>query len=479
MTQSSSSIRFQPLFDQTLASLIELTGRARDAAGVAAGEAQDIIFEKACAYFDTVREFVDRPGNILGTPATKHGEIAEVAEVGVRNAWDVFNGVEPSASLDPNRIGPIDFSIGGQDVQSKFYNGVRNSLDGVMEHLDKYSDFPKKDSFYSIPKDQIELLQKALSGEDVGLSEKSIEALKRKVSEIEVLTGHPFADAVRPASFEYSEVQIGKIDETINVKEAELSDANAKKLDDIRVAHSPSWQGGLKAAGQGAGIFAAASFVRVAFGKYREGKNFFKGDFDTADWKDVGIETFRAAAVGGVTSSALYLMVDCAKMSAPLAGSLVSAVKGLAPLVQAYRSGSLSLEGLIDSGCIVCSEVAIVSVATAVGQAVIPIPILGGLIGSLAGSILSSILKQEVPEASSAISARVSAYTAELDAQQKKILAVLEARVADLGDLTVAAFDVALNADILAASGRLALAYGVDRALVLNSTSEVDRYMLD
>ena len=479
MTQPLSSARAQSLFDQTLASLIDLSRRARDAAGIAKLDGQAVIFEKACAYFDTVREFVDRPGNILGNQATKHGEIAEVAEVGVRNAWDVFNGLEPSASLDPNRIGPIDYSIGGHDVQSKFYNGVQNSLGGVLEHLEKYPDFPDGKSFYSLPKDQIELLDRVLSGENVGLNDKSVDALRRKVSEIEALAGRPFADAVRPASFEYREVQIGKIDETLDGKQAELSDANAKKLDDIRVAHSPSLQGGLKAAGQGAGVFATASFVRAAFGKYREGKNVFKGDFDTEDWKEIGIETLQAAAIGGLTSAALYLMVDCAKMSAPLAGSMVSAVKALAPLVQGYRSGSLSLEELIDSGCIVCSEVAIVSVATAVGQTVIPIPIVGGLVGSVAGSVLASILKKEIPEAGTAISVRIAAYKSELDEKQKQILAVLEARVAELGDLTTAAFDVRLNADILGASAKLAQAYGIERALVLTTAAEVDRFMRD
>lgn len=74
-------------------------------------EAQNIWFERASIYMDTVREFVDKPGNILGSPATKHGEIAEVAEVGLRSAWDILNGVDPTASLHPDRIGPVDYIV--------------------------------------------------------------------------------------------------------------------------------------------------------------------------------------------------------------------------------------------------------------------------------------------------------------------------------------------------------------------------------
>ena len=90
---------------------------------------------------DSVREFIDRPGNILGSPATKHGEIAEVAEVALRRSWDTLFERAPSADLHPDRIGPIDYIVKGADVQSKFYNDVHNSLGGVAGHLDKHPNF--------------------------------------------------------------------------------------------------------------------------------------------------------------------------------------------------------------------------------------------------------------------------------------------------------------------------------------------------
>ncbi|MCY1251547.1 hypothetical protein D9M72_653230 [compost metagenome] len=50
---------------------------------------------------------------------------------------------------------------------------------------------------------------------------------------------------------------------------------------------------------------------------------------------------------------------------------------------------------------------------------------------------------------------------------------------AHLGELTVAAFDVDLNIDILATSTKLAQTYGVDPSKLLRTTDEVDRFMLD
>lgn len=466
------------LLDQTLASLIQMANAARDAAGAAKVDAQDLLFERASIYMDTVREFVDKPGNILGSPVTKHGEIAEVAEVGLRNAWDILNGIDPSASLHPDRIGPIDYRVLGEEVQSKFYNGVRNTLSGVTEHLGKYPDFPEGKSYYAIPKDQHELLIKVLNGEQTELSQKSIDALKKSVEDIETLTGRDLGDAVRPASFDYKEVQTGAIDETLDKKQEELNDANEERVKDIQAEHAPSWQEGLQATAAAAAAGASVSFLRATFGKYREGKNIFRGDFTAADWKDVGLDTSKGAAIGGVSGGALYPMTNCTDMSAPLAGAVVSAVKGLAPLVQGYRVGELPLEQLVDTGCIVCAEAGMVAAAAVIGQAVIPVPILGAFIGSLAGQTLSSILKKELKESAGAISKRVAEYTSALNDQQKQVLNGLLEQYAKLGELTVAAFELRLNADILAASATLARTYGVDESKILRTSGDVDQYML-
>ena len=45
----------------------------------------------------------------------------------------------------------------------------------------------------------------------------------------------------------------------------------------------------------------------------------FHGDFDAADWRDVGVETAKA---GGGSSGALYLVTNSTDLAAPFAGSL-------------------------------------------------------------------------------------------------------------------------------------------------------------
>ncbi|MDP9993860.1 uncharacterized protein YbjQ (UPF0145 family) [Variovorax boronicumulans] len=472
-------LRTDSLLDQAMASLTEMANNKRMLADAAVEEAQNLRFQESMLTMDSVREFIDRPGNILGSPATKHGEIAEVAEVGVRRSWDILFGRTPSADLHPDRIGPIDYIVDGTDVQSKFYNGVHNSLGGVAGHLDKYPNFPAGNAYYAIPKDQFELIQKVLNGENTKLNQKSVDALKRLVEEIESKTGRELNDVVRPASFDYNEVQIGKIDETLDHHQDNITEANEKEVEGIRTQHQASLQEGLKATAIAAAVGAGVSFVGTTFAKYREGKNIFKGEFTSQDWKDVGLDTAQGAVVGGVTGGALYFMTNCASMSAPMAGAVVSAVKGLAPLVKGYYAGEISMAQLVDSGCLVCSEVGMVAAASAIGQALIPVPILGALVGALAGQVLSSILSREVEGSAKAISERMKEYTATLDEIQKKALLRLMDQFARLGQLTVAAFDLDLNINILATSAKLAQIYGVDPSKLLRTTDEVDRFILD
>jgi hypothetical protein len=70
-------------------------------------------------------------------------------------------------------------------------------------------------------------------------------------------------------------------------------------------------------------------------------------------------------------------------MSAPMAGVMVSATKGMSALTTDYASGNISAAEFVDMGMLICSEAAIVGIATAVGQTLIPVPVLGGLIGSI------------------------------------------------------------------------------------------------
>ena len=119
---------------------------------------QDINLERAQDSLDEARKLIfeqiiarDR-GGLKGM----HGFIAEVAEVGVRNARNLVDGM-PADTEWINNNGPADLIRNGIQIQQKFVqSGGKLSLNAVEEHLRKYPDFLKNGGKYQIPKDYFE-----------------------------------------------------------------------------------------------------------------------------------------------------------------------------------------------------------------------------------------------------------------------------------------------------------------------------------
>lgn len=467
------------VLDQTLASMIHIGNQARGAAGKALCDAQDLLFEQASIHIENVRSALDRPENILGAIQTKHGEIAEMAEIGVRSAWDTLNQVPMSATVEGvGRTAAADYILNGVDVQSKFLNGVNNSLRAVQEHMGKYPNFGDGRGIWVIPRDQYDTIMRVLDSEPTGLSARAEEAIRRNIESIESATGRDFTQAVRPASFDYPEVQLGKIDDTLDNRQDQLSSENESRKDAIAEQHDASLAGGLKASAAGAAIGAGVSFTRACFTKYREdGKNVFKGDFTADDWKEVGLDTGEGAVVGGVSAAALYYLTNYQSLSAPLAGAMVAAVKGLAPLVTSYGNGEINESEFLDLGFLVCSEVGLVAGVALLGQALIPVPVLGAFIGSVAGQALAGIVTSTVRGAAVAIQQQIDVFQAHLTKSERGQLASLQARYGTFEKLTAAAFDASVNAEILQSSVELARAYGVPDSKLLLSVPAVDAFM--
>ena len=169
---------------------------------------QDRAFLDALSEMQKVRDFVGRPEAILGSPATKHGEIAEQVHVGVKRAYDLLQGKSPSVTFEGvPRTGPVDYIDGGIDVQSKYINGIRNTLDHVIGHAEKYPDFAQGDGIYNIPSDQAAQLDELRrTGAIEGLSEKSARTIQRKLDEIQAATGRSPESIIEPGEATYAEV---------------------------------------------------------------------------------------------------------------------------------------------------------------------------------------------------------------------------------------------------------------------------------
>ena len=467
--------------DQTIGAFVHNINAQRWADEVASLLQQDFHFAKAVNEVDKVRQFVGSPENILGSDRTKHGEIAEQVEVGIRNARSYLQGGEQVATFEGvGRLAPADYKLDNLDVQSKFYNGINNTLGkGVVGHLDKYPDFTSNNGFYHIPKDQFDVIDKILKGEPVdNLNAKTIASIKSHITEIESRTGQGFYEVVKPGVSDYAEIQQGTVHGTLDTHQQDLEQQNQRIKEDIVNEHKPSLAEGAKATGVAAAVGASVSLGAGLYKHYKEGKNAFKGELTAEDWKDLGLDTAKGAAIGGVTGASVYALTNYASLSAPFAGAVVSASKGVASLFSDYNKGEITLDDFTSMGLMICAESSIVGLATVAGQTLIPVPVLGAVIGSLAGQMMVNLMGVDSGETIAALNKKMAAFTANLDAKYQQVVAHILTEYRKLGDLTVTAFDFDLNVSLLTRSVDLARAYGVEEDKILKNVDDVDDYFL-
>lgn len=465
--------------DQIVGVAVQHLNEVREASKEAALSFQDALLEKAFEQVDGVRAWLEDPSKLLGSEGAKHGEFAEIVEVQIRNAYSIIDGNDPVATFEgTTRTGPADFFIDGQAFQSKFYGNISQGLRAFVEHLEKYPDMAE-DGGLMFPSDKYETVMRVLNGEETELADKSQKAIREWVSKIEELTGKKFEEAVTPSISTYSDVQLGVAHDTLDSHEAELEDINSDHKEQIELEHAPSWAGAAQAAAVAGAVSGVITTGVALYTKAREGKNVFRGEFTADDWKDVGFAGAKGFGAGAVTGATIYGLTNYAGMAAPFAAAVVSAGKGLATLTNEYMAGSISSEEYFDLGMCLCAESAIVGLATAAGQTIIPIPVLGGIIGSISGKMMLQLAQGLDAKDMAALKAEMDSFLASLDKTYQRVVDEINAEFDKLGKLTDAAFDFDLNYHLaLSASVDLAIAYGVPEEKILRSVGDVDAFML-
>lgn len=444
---------------------------------------QDGAFRLALDEIKRVKEFIGAPEHILGRMNTKHGEVAEHLQVGVRRAYDALNQMPFSATFEGvGRIAPEDYKLDGVDVQSKYINGARNTLDHVREHLDKYPWFGEQSQFYHVSKDQYEQIEMAYRGmTPPGLSDGSAQKLREKIQDVLERTGKPFEEIIRPGSYEYKEVQLGVAQNTLGREEQGIRRDQEEIKNSIKTEHQP----GLSEAAEAAAIAAVlAAGLNLGYGLYKKskaGKSIFKLTAD--DWKELGIDSAKAGAGGAGVAAVIYGLTNYSGMSAPLAAAIASTARGVYSQAELYRNGKLTKGQLIDNSIALSGEAGIVALCSVAGQAAIPIPILGGVIGSIVGKFVSKLLVDYLGEDGKKLAKLISDRTAvaldQLSTHYRRLVARFMATFDALDDLITRAFDPKLNQKLVELSIETARKLGVPEHNILVTAEQCDRYFID
>ena len=372
---------------------------------------QDRAFLAAMREVQAARDFFGTPESILGSSETKHGEIAEQVNVAISRARDILFCNVPSATFEGvGRLAPIDYISDGLGVQSKYYNGLQNTLRGVSEHSTKYPDFSGNEGIYDIPSDQFQQLEQlAQTGNIDGLSDRSANAIRSRLDSLEQQTGRSADELLRAGDATYSEVQQGRVHDTISDREGELARSSEDLKDAAKDDHGPTLSGLGQAAVIGATVGGGIAITQAMWVKYRAGKNPFRGGFTLGDWQDVGVQAAQGAGGGSVAGGAVYLLTNSANLSAPAAGAFVSALIGIGSLLRQHHAGGIGGGEFVDMSQIVAVDAAIVGIASMAGQVLIPVPLLGAFVGSIAGKFVTSAITDHLGETESDLIAQLQA----------------------------------------------------------------------
>ena len=187
--------------------------------------------------------------------------------------------------------------------------------------------------------------------------------------------------------------------------------------------------------------------------------------------------------MGGVSGASIYALTNFANLSAPLAGAILSAGYSVASLADRYRKGEIDFDEFLALGQLACAESGMVAVGAAIGQAAIPMPVVGAVIGTITSRLVIGFGKKYLTAQADELEAWMEQYQAQweqrIDATYHAVLQQITAAFEQLGNLMDAAFDESKNTTLrLQASIDLARAFGLAEAAIIHNTDELDGFML-
>ena len=415
-----------------------------------------------------------------------HGFIAEVAEVGIGNARSEILGTGATYQwVDDN--GPVDLMRGGAEIQQKFVAaGGRFGLGAIAKHLERYPDFLTRGGRYQIPSDHFDVVRKLydMPREEAGslLSHGGEGPSLRDWERVQAFfeDGTISIESLEPSKLKYHEVQRGAYESTLQAEKATLRSTDRTLRDDAYQASRPKLNEGTRATLIGAAVEGGSVFVMSVVQKRREGKKL--KDFTGDDWNNIAGDSGFGVMKGGIRGVSIYSLTNFTATSAAVASSIVTAAFGIAEQANRLRRGEIDELEFIEAAELVALEAAVSGLSSLVGQALIPVPVLGAVIGNTVGMVMYSAVSSSLSQREAELIARYLEEQRVLDdrlaAEHQELVDRLDASLADY----LAVIERAFSPDVQAAlqgSVELALAVGVASDDILDSEQKIRTYFLE
>ncbi len=483
----NSSQIIQTTQEQAVASWIDSLNQLRLDELFANLATQDINLTNALNELQELKNFVANPEHILGSFKSKHGEIAEHVQVNISNARRMVEGLSAEHTFEGvGRTAPEDYLFKGVKVQSKYLNGLVNTLThdcGVIGHLAKYPNFLNEGGIYHIPQDQYDAMQKLLSmsNKEINKSSHGVRAVVRKLKEFQEQTGIDLSgNSIKPAIGSYDEIQLGKINNTIDSEEISVKTKDQERRDYVYQQSKPTLQEGANATTVSAAIEGGMSFCLGVAKKLKSGKKL--SEFTVNDWKDIGINTAVGGGKGAVRGASIYSLTNFTATPAAVASALVTAAFGVTAQARLLQQGKISDEDFIVNSEVVCLDVSASAISSLLGQVMIPIPILGAVIGNAVGMFMYGIAKNCLTNQERALvesfNNSIQQLNELMDENYRVLIELLNQEFTKFKSVLDLAFDLDVN---VAFAGSIALAQyvGCHKGKILWDKQVVDAYFLN
>lgn len=449
---------------------------------------QELNLESALATLDAAIKTIDLDIVALnrGQDWGIHGFIAEVAEVGVGNARSELLG-EGRVYEWVNNNGAADLLRNGVEIQQKFYMKEGHfGLRAVANHLKMYPGFTEGGGKYQIPKDHYETVRKLhampLEGAGKSLSRSGDGPSFTDWKRVQAFfaDGSVSIDSLEPSHLEYAEVQRGTYHSTLDTEKESLRSTDESLRRDAYQESRPSLQESAKAVGAAAVIEGGTALVLAVMEKRREGKKL--KEFTAEDWRGVAGDAGLGAVTGGVRGLSIYALTNYTATPAAVASSMVTAAFGIAEQANRFRTGEISELEFIENAEAVSLATAISALSSFVGQATIPVPVLGAVIGNSVGTIVYKNVRTYLSDREAELIEQHLAEQQELDeslaAEHQELLQHLNATLDSYLDVLGRAFSPDVRV-AFAGSIELARQVGVAPENVLDTEAKIAAYFLD
>ena len=268
------------------------------------------------------------------------------------------------------------------------------------------------------------------------------------------------------------------IRKTVRLKQQEL---NKKRL--VAQKHAlPNLKEANKVARNAAFLQGGLALMSTVYGKYKEGKNIF--EFEQSDWLDCGLDTAEGVVKGAISGYSIYGLTNVFGISAPNASALVMATYGMIDIILKYRSTEITQDEFMNLLTLNVMDASFATIGACIGQAMIPIPVLGSIVGSITSSIIWEIGKGILNEREQNIiqdyRENLNSYIKTLDENYLVIYNEIIEKYKKLGEIQAYSFDLSINTKLrFEYSIDLAESLEIEDNKILHDLSEIDNFFLD